>query len=109
MSRAQFHIPLNIDFASIVFTGFRIPGRRLPSNGRNLSIQFDRNSWISANSPFTIDKEWRRWLGEVTSDRIEQGRGTIVLTSLKESSSDTEVLLKKRGISRDPTVSVELD
>lgn len=96
MSSAQFQIPLNINFASIVFTGFRIPGRRFPSNGRNFSIQFDRNSWISFNSPFTIDQEWRKWLGEVISDRIEHGRGTLVLTSLEESSSDTEVLLNKR-------------
>lgn len=92
----EFMVPPNENFACIVFTEFQIPNRRFPSDFLSSPVSIGRNCWISKRPPFTIDQEWKRWMGEIFSNRIENGIGSIVLTAFAEDPSETsEVLLKR--------------
>ena len=92
----KFELPPNTNFASIVFTEFRIPARKFISNFLINPVPLGRNCWISDKPPFTIDQEWRKWIGEIISGRIEKGIGSLVLTSVAESSSDSAAILLNR-------------
>jgi hypothetical protein len=92
--RGHFQISRNTHFASIVFSGFRIPGRNFSPDILNSPVELNRNCWISYKPPFTIDQEWRKWIGEIISERIKNGR--FVLTAVEESSSDSDEILLNR-------------
>ena len=92
----EFMVPSNENFACIVFSEFQIPGRRFPADFLSSPVLIGRNFWISKRPPFTIDQEWKRWMGEIFSNRIENGIGSIVLTAFAENPFETSEILLNR-------------
>lgn len=92
----DFLVPPNEDFACIVFSEFQVSGCRFPADFFSSPVLMGRNIWISNRPPFTIDQEWKRWMGEIFSNRIENGIGSFVLTAFAENPSETSEILLNR-------------
>lgn len=92
----EFNLQDGESFASLIFTMFRIPDRRLPSSFSDHPIAIGQNCWVSCGMPFTIDDEWRKWLGGIISDRMENGPGKIVLTAKSQNPNESAEALLNR-------------
>lgn len=92
----EFELQEGENFASLIFTMFRIPDRRLSSSFSDHPISIGQNCWVSSRMPFAIDNEWRKWLGRIISDRIENGPGKIVLTAKSQNPDESSEALLNR-------------
>ena len=75
---------------------FRIPDRKFSSTLSDQPISIGQNCWVSCGMPFTIDNEWRKWLGGIISDRMENGPGKIVLTAKSQNPDESSEALINR-------------
>lgn len=91
-----FNLQNGDNFASLIFTMFRIPDRKFSSTLSDQPISIGQNCWVSCGMPFTIDNEWRKWLGGIISDRMENGPGKIVLTAKSQNSDESSEALINR-------------
>ena len=91
-----FNLQNGDNFASLIFTMFRIPDRKFSSTLSDQPISIGQNCWVSCGMPFTIDNEWRKWLGGIISDRMENGPGKIVLTAKSQNPDESSEALINR-------------
>jgi hypothetical protein len=78
----DFEIKAGEEFACISFTGMQFSARQLPD-----PFEAGLGLWVSGNPPVKLDNVWRRWLGQIVSERIEQF-SNFVITAHGGSTSD---------------------